>query len=262
MIVGCKRQPSFEDLLGPWAKRYRLEALLAAELPEGHVDLSASASSDGVVTPAAAAAAAVAAAANEAAAWPAVSHGERRLTLAHAEEPAEKRLRLGLDVRSGPDCVDSDGTAASGPQAPDVRQWAEAVVGQLHGCPSVEEAAHRCERALTEFGAQVRGAAFREASPQQEPEPAPDPCEGPDAASEASQGMPASRVLMRAVYHLAERCKRLESSNDEVAGLRRALAEAQEAQRRLAHSNEVLQGHLRVSLSGGPLGPQAWTGGV
>lgn len=261
MIVGCKRQPSFEDLLGPLAKRYRLEALLAAELPEGHGDFNASASNDGVFTPAAAAAAAVAAEANEAAAWQAPSHGERRLTLSHAEEPAEKRLRLGLDVRSGPDCVDSDGTATSGPQVPDVRQWAEAVVGQLHGCPSVEEAAQRCERALTEFGAQVREAALREAS-QQEPEPAPDPCEEPDAASDVSQGMPASRVLMRAVYHLAERCKRLESSNDEVAGLRRALAEAQEVQRRLAHSNEVLQGHLRVSLSGSPLGPQAWTGGI
>eukprot|EP00434_Breviolum_minutum_P016308 symbB.v1.2.014370.t1/scaffold956.1/size149065/3 len=58
-----------------------------------------------------------------------------------------------------------------------------------------------------------------------------------------------NKVLLRAVHHLAERSRRLESSSCEVHSLRQALEQSQEAQRRLQHSNQVLQEHLKVHLN-------------
>merc|ERR1719265_2761718 len=59
---------------------------------------------------------------------------------------------------------------------------------------------------------------------------------------------PSSKVLMRAVYHLAERCKRLKASSEERAVLQQQLEQSQMDQRRLAHSNEMLQSHLKLHL--------------
>merc|ERR1711879_622733 len=69
------------------------------------------------------------------------------------QEPADKRLRgsplsFGSSGEVG-DSIEFGGAASNGEAV--IRGWTEAIVHTLHCCPSVEEAAHRCARVLTEF---------------------------------------------------------------------------------------------------------------
>jgi len=126
-------------------------------------------------------------------------------------------------------------------------------VKSLHGCPSVEEAKARCARVLEEVEAEVRQATLNEVEqnhPQEGGSSGSADEEPPqDGAADPTQAMQhTNRTLMRAVHHLAERCRRLEAGNEEMAMLRQALEQSQESQRRLQHSNEMLQGHLRLQL--------------
>jgi hypothetical protein len=132
-----------------------------------------------------------------------------------------------------------DGANAAASTGASTQSWAEAIVKSLHGCPSVDEAVQRCALALANVEADVRRATAKE-------------FETPEVQQsdvlQAAQNK--GRVLMRAVKHLAERCKRLEGAceHDEVAHLRQALVKSQEEQRRLRHSNELLMSHLRLHL--------------
>merc|ERR1712110_13607 len=62
-----------------------------------------------------------------------------------------------------------------------------------------------------------------------------------------------NKILKRAVLHLADRYRRMEANVSakvqEAAMLQHALEQSQEVQRRLAHSNEMLQGHLRLQMN-------------
>lgn len=176
--------------------------------------------------------------------------------------PAEKRLRQMLaaaagsgDFGGGPSASSlggAVGAAADGGAAgePQVHEWAKTIVLALHGSPSVEEAVRRCSEVLGDFGAEVRQAAVREMEAT-----AGRHAQGADDGrpQDSVQGLQHSNsVLWRAVRHLTSRCRRLEAESpaarEEIAQLRQALEQSQEAQRRMAHSNEVLQGHLRVHL--------------
>ncbi|CAL1144002.1 unnamed protein product [Cladocopium goreaui] len=150
----------------------------------------------------------------------AVEEAELRRPVDSQDEPALKRLRC---------MIEGSNTSAASSTDPSkeamVRSWAEALVKSLHGCPSVEQAVQRCGVALTDFGSEVRAAALREAEQTRE-EMRPNTIE---------------------VHHLAERCRRLEGSSGEVQSLRQALEQSQEVQRRLQHSNQVLQESCRLS---------------
>merc|ERR1712232_961823 len=65
-----------------------------------------------------------------------------------------------------------------------------------------------------------------------------------------------TKILKRAVIHLADRCRRIEAnaatSAGEVAMLRQALEHSNGSQRRLTHANEMLQGHLRLQMDETP----------
>lgn len=241
MLVSMKRPPTAEELLEPLVKRCRLDVCMTGPEDWGLQDQATFAS--------AAAAAAAAAAASPA---DLVAELDRR-RLAPMEdtlqdgEPAFKRLRLfqGLADPAG----HHSGAAASGSAgAPGreagIRRWAEGIVRALHGCPSVEEAAQRCASALAEFEGEVRQNTLQEAEAAAGPDLRP-------GEEDKAQGLQhTNRVLMRAVHHLAERCRRLEASAAEAQSLRDALDQAQEVQRRLASSNQVLQEHLRIHLNG------------
>lgn len=227
MIIGLKRPSYFEELL---SKRYRLDPVL--ELPEDVCSGScpSSASVEDVI------AAAVAS-----------SVEKRRSCMEDSTpEPAEKRLRL--DGHQHIEGEDANGSSPNPAREDDLRRWSEAIVKALHSCPSVEEAVQRCISALTEVESEVRQATLREVE-QTTP---------PHRDDDRPQNMLSNKVLLRAIHHLAERCRRYEGSktsaspsatpSDEVAMLRQQLEQSQAEQRRLAHSNEMLQGHLRLHL--------------
>lgn len=218
-----------EDFLEPLFKRCRLDVCMTG--PEDwHAQDQASFAS---------AAAAVAADLDR----------RRCLQMDDLQEPAMKRLR-GLSAASDA-AASSVGAAASqeaqasgnGGREASIRVWTEALVRTLQGCPSVEEAMHRCSGALLEFEAEVRQTALREADAAAAEEDRPQECSPQNLQH-------TNRVLMRAVHHLAERCRRLEAGTAETPALRQALEQSQEAQRRLSHSNQVLQEHLKVHLNG------------
>lgn len=121
-----------------------------------------------------------------------------------------------------------------------IQGWAEALVKTLHGCPSVEEAVQRCSRALSDVEAAVRQTTINEFD-------AAEARQNEELQAAQNKG----RVLMRAVHHLAERCRRLEGGNEELVHLRQALEQSQEEQRRVSHSNEILMSHLRLHLGDG-----------
>merc|ERR1712014_73882 len=114
----------------------------------------------------------------------------------------------------------------------------------LHGCPSVEQAAQRCAAVLSEFETEVRQMVLREAEQARA-------TNSEEASSNQSRLQHTNKVLLRAVHHLAERCRRMEdgSREEELQSLRQALEQAQDAQRRLQHSNEVLQEHIKIHLN-------------
>jgi len=236
MIIGVKRPPVIEELHDPHlSKRYRLDTSL---------DLHPWASADDVL-------AAVASASG-------ATRARSSLDDVPSPPPPEKRLRLNSPSLerspAGEDCTALEGGGGGrhddNSAETSIREWAEVVVKALHGCPSVDEAAQRCREVLARFGAEVREqVALREAEASREAAAAraaqAQPSSEDERTTEGSQGATA-RVLMRAVHHLADRCRRLEAGNSETEMLRQALEQSQEAQKRLQHSNEVLQAHLRL----------------
>eukprot|EP00928_Gymnodinium_smaydae_P084598 TRINITY_DN67866_c0_g1_i1.p1 TRINITY_DN67866_c0_g1~~TRINITY_DN67866_c0_g1_i1.p1 ORF type:complete len:260 (-),score=57.16 TRINITY_DN67866_c0_g1_i1:298-1077(-) len=172
---------------------------------------------------------------------------------AEGSVPVDKRLRQMLDsgvgASAGGEDANHDNGAFNASVSPqELRRWAETVVRSLHGCPSVDLATERCSKVLGEFGAEVRQAAVRELEAMRRP---PQACDEDSRPQEALEGLQhKNRVLRRAVLHLADRCRRMESGAQEADSLRQALEQSQEAQRRLTHANEVLQGHLKVHLDG------------
>jgi len=163
------------------------------------------------------------------------------------EQPAEKRIRTEGAFGSTGEASD-DGSSFEAGQGVDeaaVRGWAENIVRALHGCPSIEEAGRRCVDALTSFGGEVRNATLHEA----EVEAASHEAEAAEAAPDSIEHLQhTKRVLMRAVNHLAQRCRQAEASVSEIDSVREELERSRDAQRRLAHHNEMLQGHLRLHL--------------
>lgn len=147
------------------------------------------------------------------------------------DQPSDKRSRVGQGME-GPS---SDVPPGEGDSP--VNRWAEDLVRSLQGCPSVEEATQRCSRALGAFEVEVRQNAAREAE-----------VEAAEGAETAQSLQHTKKVLMRAVHHLAQRCRAAESSTAEADSLREELEKSREAQRRLAHHNEMLQCHLRLHL--------------
>lgn len=145
-------------------------------------------------------------------------------------EPVSKRPRVGVltDLRL------NDMREAT------IRALAERIVHFLHNSASVEDAVQRCAHVLAEFEGEIRQTVAREMSSKTH-----DGCEQP---AETPQPQPINRVLMRAVYQLAERCRRLEAKATEAESLRQTLGQSLEAQQRLQHSNEVLQEHIRIHL--------------
>lgn len=232
MIVGLKRPSFFEEIYG---KRCRLDGLM--DLPEDPSCSScpSSASVEDVI-------AAVASS---------LDREKRRTSMDDSTpEPMEKRLRL-----DSPQHIEGDGCGGSSSnpaREADLRRWSEAVVRALHGCPSVEEAGQRCARVLGDIESEVRQATLREVEQTTPPQRDDDRPQAPQ---------PSNKVLMRAVHHLAERCKRMEAEkagSEEYAMLRRQLEESQAERRRLAHSNEMLQGHLRLHLDQSGGSSQPW----
>lgn len=164
-------------------------------------------------------------------------------------EPIEKRIRIdsGPSMLQRPEVTELGSSNAEGSSEASIHGWAETVVKTLQGCPSVDAAIQRSSRVLTDMVAEVRQATISEVElTSNEPPP---PLQSEDV-QELTRVKDMNRILMRGVRQLAERCKRLEGQGDEIATLRQALAQSQDAQRRLQHSNDVLQGHLRLSLDG------------
>mmetsp|Transcript_62283 Transcript_62283/g.148680 ORF Transcript_62283/g.148680 Transcript_62283/m.148680 type:complete len:244 (-) Transcript_62283:87-818(-) len=227
MIIGCKRPAAFfDEFTDPLGKRYRLPADTAEE------------------TVRAVAEAVVAAAAE---ATPSGSEKRRGNDIDECPVFADKRLRLSSE---GQWVGGSSREAASQVEKEaSVRGWADTMVRTLQGCPSVDEATHRCSRVLLDFEAEVRQEALQEArqlqEEQQSAEPPADELHSPEALQALQHK---NSVLLRAVHHLAQRCKNIEVGSEEVTSLRAELENSQEQVRRLTHSNQVLQGHLRVHL--------------
>lgn len=204
--------------------------------------------------------------------WSATESGRRRIHQdmdddSEADEemqlPADKRLRqmLVAAARNSDVLGDSPSASSIGGNAAvaaennaegeaQARGWAETVVLALHGSPSVEEAKRRCSEVLGDFGAEVRKAAIREADAQSARSVQENDDTRPQDSLQRLQH--SNSVLWRAVRHLAKRCSRFEAEvsapREDISALRNQLEQSQEAQRRLAHSNEVLQGHLRLHL--------------
>ncbi|CAE7406587.1 Pxmp2 [Symbiodinium natans] len=226
MLLSCKRPLTTEELLEPLFKRSRHDVLMG---PEEHALVAAqeAAGCDADFVEAAAAAA--------------VEEAEyRRMPDDVQDQPALKRLRGMIEGPSTAAAPSSEGMSKEAL----VRHWAEDVVKSLHGCPSVEQAVQRCSAALTDFESQVRSATMREAEQLREEMRA-------NSVEEAtcSRLQHTNKVLLKAVHHLAGRCRKLEGSSSEVQSLRQALEQSQETQRRLQHSNQVLQEHLKVHLN-------------
>mmetsp|Transcript_91688 Transcript_91688/g.163192 ORF Transcript_91688/g.163192 Transcript_91688/m.163192 type:complete len:238 (-) Transcript_91688:82-795(-) len=234
MLVSCKRALTTEELLAPFVKRSRLSDLpLSSDETIGFP--SASDASD----TASACDTEVAAAAAEA-----VAEAERRRLSEDdlQDQPALKRLRGMFEGTSPSAASDSHGPESSANREASIRHWAEGLVKSLHGCPSVEQAAQRCAAVLADFEAEVRQTALREADQAREEMRS-------DEAGSSQSLHHTNKVLLRAVHHLAERCRRFEGGSSEVQSLRQALEQSQDANRRLQHSNEVLQEHIKVYLN-------------
>mmetsp|Transcript_60738 Transcript_60738/g.113539 ORF Transcript_60738/g.113539 Transcript_60738/m.113539 type:complete len:230 (-) Transcript_60738:37-726(-) len=224
MLLSCKRPVTTEELLEPLFKRTRHDVSMAGSEEHALVAVQEAAGCDAVVEAAAAA----------------LEEAElRRMPDDSQDQPALKRLR-GMIEGSGTTAV---AAAESASREVSVRHWAEDLVKSLHGCPSVDQAIQRCSAGLSDFGSHVRMAALREAEQVRE--------EMRPSAVEAtcSRLQHTNKVLLRAVHHLADRCRKLEGSSSEVQSLRQALEQSQETQRRLQHSNQVLQEHLKVHLN-------------
>lgn len=241
MIVACKRLLApYADLLEPYQKRTRLDAHMAGPEEDS--------GSDGCATvepyPKRSRLDALMAGAEEepwsdgcASATRCQPPGieRRRQALedfqeASPEQPSEKRLRTGEHFAGSPGAP-----LGSGGENREVaiHRWAEDIVKALLGCPSVEEAVLRCARALSQFDVESREAALR----------------GVDVGEEGVQSLQHTKaVLMRAVNHLAQRCRQNEAAVGEADALREELEKAREAQSRLAHHNEMLKHHLRLEL--------------
>jgi hypothetical protein len=156
------------------------------------------------------------------------------------ERPRGSFSRTSCRPTSGgaPDGVVSGAAEASGRKI-DARAWAEAVILGVAGSPSLDDAVLRCETVLLDFEAEVQKVATMEVDA------------AVAAAPESLQTMQhTKRVLMMAVRHLAQRCRRSEASAREADDLREALGRAQVEQRRLARANDLLQEHLRLHLDG------------
>lgn len=166
------------------------------------------------------------------------------------QQPAEKRYRLdGMhEDAAGKNININDNREGA------LKVWAENTVRALQGAPSLHEAAQRCFHVLSEFETEVRNAAEQEFTSTQE-EAAEPTCDEPRQQLQSLQHT--NRVLVRAVHNLNDRCKRMEASAQEAEALRNALAQSQEGQRRLQHSNEILQGHLKAALDAME-GPEHW----
>lgn len=154
------------------------------------------------------------------------------------EQPAEKRIRL--EGAFGPAAGGADlGAHGVGDGEVALRGWAEALVRSLQNCPSTEEATQRSVRILRDLVGEVQQGSLREG----------------DVTEAASEGALQSlqqtkKVLMRAVNHLAQRCRELQASAGEADELREALERSQEEKRRMNHANEMLKGHLRLYMDG------------
>lgn len=212
MIVGKRFSFPFEDI-DPFTKRPKLDvAMGSAEEPcEPELDVAAQLQGCGFV------------------------------------EPAQKRLRL-----EELPCSSSGSPQASYAEAKReaaVREWAQSAVQQLQGCPSVQEALGVCTRVLKDFAGSVRQEVLQEVEATLAPHTQEEDARPQQDAQQRLQST--NRVLMRAVHHLAERCRRLEGSTEEAQALREALEESREQTRRLAHSAALLQSHLRLTLDGG-----------
>lgn len=234
MIIGVKRPAIYDAEFQEQVKRYRLEESFreAAEDPSS----PSWASAEEVI------AAALASAASSACSMDSQCRRTRVRDIMEdsPQGPVEKRLR----VRSMDSPERGAGSSTASKEAA-IRGWAEALIKTLHGCPSVEEAKRRCVGVLEEVDAEVRQATLTEVE-QERPQEEQPPQEGPGSLQAVQH---TNKVLMRAVHHLADRCKRLEASSEETVMLRQALEQSQDAQKRLQHSNEVLQGHLRLAMS-------------
>lgn len=236
MLVG-KRPPSAEDAFDPMLKRLRiedvqlradLERYLRSDLEAGRLSV------DGAR----------------------IDIDSCRTDMDHvcsfhedSNDPVAKRLRVYEPASSsGGDHDDA--------QCPALEAWAEKVVRALHGCPSVQEAGQRCLRVLAEFRAETRQAAHEDAAAAYAQQEAEQQEAAGDTRNTEERLAHTNRVLMRAVHHLADRVKRAEASangsTDEVASLRALLEQADDEKRRLAHSNEMLKGHVRAHLQAVP----------
>lgn len=218
MTAVCKRLMPFEDC-DPLTKRLRMDiALFATEDPEGF------------------------------ATWDGQDLPEQCIDLRRCPEdmlePPEKRPRIGASCSEGSST--GSGIHETGGDAEEdsaAKGWAEAIVKELRGCPSVVEANSRCSRMLSEFEELIRQERLREADTQDSQQE--------QSKEERMQRLQhTNRVLLRAVHQLGRRCTRLEAGTDEMTALRAALEQTQEQVRRLTHSNEMLQGHLRVQMDG------------
>merc|ERR1712137_670706 len=96
------------------------------------------------------------------------------------------------------------------------------------------------------FEAEVRHAAAQDISGEV---PDSEVFDGEERPPAPSVPQITNKVLMRAIHHLAERCRCLDSAASEVERLRQELEQSFETQQRLAHSNEVLQEHLKIHLN-------------
>lgn len=158
--------------------------------------------------------------------------------------PAEKRFRS-MTAGSSADCSTDN---------VEVRPWVETVVRALHGCPSVDVAVQRCSKVLGDFKAEVSQVTAREVQQVNEAAAAAAACQaGAEPQDEVTYREMQSlkhtnQVFRRAVFHLAERCRKVESGAQEVTSLRQQLEQSLEVNKRLQHSNEVLQSHLRVQM--------------
>lgn len=171
-------------------------------------------------------------------------------------EPLEKRARLG-GCPEPFGCMPSSGLGddqEGDTREADVRGWAESVVKALHGCPSVEVAVQRCSTVLADMTSEVRRATLSEVEPT--------PKEQTQHSDELQSAQHTSRILMRAIRHLADRCKRLEGQGDEIGLLRQALEQSQEEQRRLQRANNLLKSHLELHLGNGSNGSLPWGSAV
>jgi len=160
-------------------------------------------------------------------------------------EPTEKRMRVGSgpSMLERPNVTELGGSNSEASREASIHGWAETVVKSLQGSPSVDEAIRRSSLVLTDMAEEARKAILSEVELT-----ADEPPKHAEDAQELTRVKDMNRILMRGVRGLAERCKRLEGQGDEVVMLRQALEQSQDAQKRLQHSHEVLQGHLRLHL--------------